>query len=214
MFDAADYQFLHGQVFREDYPGYQPTVVEAPNGDGNWDFEKRYAHIATKYLERVKAGSGIDIYALDDYLTRANGLAVAIAVELGVPRQFWPVKELGALRVLEYSAGADSADHTDFDLFTLMCYRNIPRKFEYTTPLDSHLEKANTLNQQIHFGEILELVCPSMKATGHKVDASQSRSQYSMVFFAIPDHDAVLPSGVTVGDWLKERMSRSRKKVE
>lgn len=32
----------------------------------------------------------------------------------------------------------------------------------------------------------------------------------SIVFFAIPDHAAVLPSGETVGEWLEERLARSR----
>ncbi len=39
--------------------------------------------------------------------------------------------------------------------------------------------------------------------------------QYSIVYFAIPDHDAMLPAtderpAISVRDWLNERMARSR----
>jgi hypothetical protein len=47
------------------------------------------------------------------------------------------------------------------------------------------------------------------QATPHEVLASETR-QFSIVYFAIPDWAAVLPGGVTVLDWLNERMARSR----
>ena len=223
MFTAADYRKLSDIVFRlnrdgqPDYPGYRPAILESPNGDENWDTEKRYAHVAVKYLRDWapdRSGPGNrneEKDTLNHYLTMAHNRGVEIAIELGVPREFWPTREYSAMRILEYPAGAITHEHVDFDLFTLMCYRNIPRKFQYCSNEDSHLKKANELNQQIHFGEILELVVPSMKATPHRVDSSESRSQYSIVYFTIPDHEAVLPGGITVGAWLEERLSRSRK---
>jgi hypothetical protein len=33
---------------------------------------------------------------------------------------------------------------------------------------------------------------------------------HSIVYFSIPNHDAILPDGTTVRDWLNERMARSR----
>ena len=73
-----------------------------------------------------------------------------------------------------------------------------------------------TLNQQIHFGEILELQMQGVyKATRHRVIADpESRIQYSIVYFAIPDWETKLPDGQTVGEWLEERLKRSRKEAE
>ena len=68
-------------------------------------------------------------------------------------------------------------------------------------------------NKQIHFGEILELILSTHKATEHQVVEDKVRTQYSIVYFAIPDHNAVLPDGTTVGAWIDERISRSRKET-
>jgi hypothetical protein len=192
--------------------------------------EKRYAHIAEKYLNQEKNLEGyID---LEYYLDRAHSVAMEVAIAIGVPRPFWPVRKYGALRVLEYGPTAITNRHTDFDLFTLMCYRNLPEYFQNIDTFgfknddtmqdrvariaqvsDSNRlkSKASELNTQIHFGEILEEVDnKTFVATPHEVIASNGPWQYSVVYFAIPDHSAVLPSGVTVGKWLEERISRSR----
>jgi hypothetical protein len=188
-------------------------VVESPDGDGKWDSEKRYAHVAEKYLKEYagQPNTAIDSGILWDYLHQANDRAIEIAIELDVPKDFYPVEKYGALRILEYPPGAVTHPHYDFDLFTLMCYRNIPADFHYLGYCE-HLLKARELNQQIHFGEILELVAPEYKATRHEVVADpDNQTQYSMVYFAIPDHKAVLPDGQAVKGWLDERMTRSRK---
>lgn len=219
MFDAEDYIVISDIVFQKDYPGYNPTVIESPNGDKNWDADKRYAHVALKYLEEYQ--NFYEKVALQSYLYKANNKAIEIAVELGVPKEFWPDVRYGALRVLEYKPGAISNPHLDFDLFTLMCYRNIPECFEYTnlysrdsvgsTIADIPLLTANELNKQIHFGEILEMIIPTHQATEHQVVADEHRTQYSIVYFSIPNHDLVLPNGTTVGAFIEERMGRSRK---
>lgn len=221
MFTASDYAALSSVVFRPDYPGYKPTVIEAPNGDGNLDYAKRYAHVAHKYTKTwdSKRTRVNEVAGLHYYLEQAHDKAVEVAIELGVPREFWPDIRYSALRVLEYKPGAESHPHTDFDLFTLSCYRNIPECFQYTE--DNYLGETDTLtyplrlaaklNHNIHFGELLEIINPNFKATGHRVNASPlGRTQYSIVHFAIPNHDAILPTGETVGAWIEERKTRSR----
>lgn len=214
MFTVSDYRTLSEIVFQDNYPGYRKNIVESPNGDDKWDNEKRYAHLATKYLEEYKPEVEEMGQILDVYLNLANDKAVEVAITLGVPKAFWPDAQYSALRILEYPPGSISNPHVDFDLFTLMCYRNIPDRFAYTNPqISMELEKANKLNQQIHFGEILELLLPTHKATEHRVIEDQVRTQYSIVYFAIPNHEAVLPDGTTVGAWIDERISRSRKEA-
>jgi hypothetical protein len=236
LFTAADYARIHSIVFSPDYPGYKPEVVESPNGDGVKDTEKRYAHVAAKYLdqylhqprdtERMKTEQTDNYHLLSDYLSKAHNLALEVAIKIGVPKPFWPVKKYGALRVLEYNEKATTAPHKDFDLFTLMLYRNLPEYFKYVDLVNGKttygdfavlkssqklLKSAQELNAQVHFGEILEEIDPkAYKATPHEVVASEGPWQYSCVYFCIPDHEAKLPSGVIVGQWLQERMSRSR----
>ncbi len=237
LFNASDYATIHSLVFRDDYPGYKPNVVESPNGDGKLDSLKRYAHVADKYLSHKKTGSlsdyckslsdgrgayNDDMDLLSKYLDRAHNLSLEVAISIGVPRAFWPVRKYGALRVLEYGADAVTNPHTDFDLFTLMCYRNLPEYFRYCDGPWMDMERlerqqkvisrAMELNSQIHFGEILEEICPEhFVAHPHEVIASGGPSQYSIVYFAVPDEEkAVLPSGLTVGQWMAERKGRSR----
>ena len=223
MFTVSDYRTLSELVFQDNYPGYRKNIIESPNGDGNWDDKKRYAHIATKYLEDYKPEVEEMGQILDVYLNLANDKATEVAISLGVPKAFWPDAQYSALRILEYPPGSISNPHVDFDLFTLMCYRNIPECFEYTNMLsrdevgsivrDRPLMDANELNKQIHFGEILELLLPTHKATEHQVVADDVRTQYSIVYFSIPNHEAVLPNGTTVGAWIDERIERSRKEA-
>ncbi len=246
LFNASDYATIHSLVFRDDYPGYKPNVVESPNGDGKLDSMKRYAHVAEKYLSHKNTGSlsdyckslsdgrgayNDDMDLLSKYLDRAHLLSLEVAVSIGVPREFWPVRKYGALRVLEYGSNATSAEHTDFDLFTLMCYRNLPEYFTYCLPpKDSKrsawlkgltrqdtavhrdsARRAQHLNSQVHFGELLEEIdSRTFRADDHKVIASGGPSQYSIVYFCVPDEEAVLPSGLTVGQWMAERKGRSR----
>lgn len=230
LFTAADYAKLHSIVFQPDYPGYKPNVVEAPNGDGNKDVLKRYAHVAEKYIVDYPRPLDVDWEShcynkdlLNSYLDKAHELSLEVAISIGVPRPFWPVRKYGALRVLEYDANATTAPHKDFDLFTLMLYRNDEQYFKYLdekptmetiqalTNSDNALKKAQQLNAQIHFGEILEEIdSESFRANKHEVVASGGPCQYSVVYFCIPDWSAVLPSGLTVGKWIDERIKRSR----
>lgn len=220
MFTENDYRELANLVFQSDYPGYRPEVIESPNGDENWDTNKRYAHLAEKYLAPFNYTIGNkyveyrkqEIQILERYMDRAHQKAVGVAIALGVPKTFWPTRQYSAMRILEYPAGATSNPHVDFDLFTLMCYRNIPECFKYTKGMTTQLTFANTLNSQIHFGEILNIINPTFEPTEHEVVADfMNRTQYSIVYFAIPDHSAVLVTGQTVGEWIDERISRSRK---
>lgn len=216
-FTALDYAELYELAFNVKNPGYKPFTFESPNGDGKFDFDKRYAHISKKYLEDPSCTlDETEVNMAEEYINACMDLAITVAITLGVPREFWPDERHSTLRVLEYKPGAISHSHTDFDLFTLMMYRNLPDNFvsgDHLTGKDFIvMENAKELNSQIHFGELLELINPAYVATPHYVNAdSLNRMQYSVVFFAIPDHDAVLPDGTSVGDWLEERISRSRK---
>lgn len=178
------------------YPGYKPEVLEAPNGDGKVDATKRYLHIALKYNPPDWA---------KEYLARAHFEACRIAEALGVRPEYYPRVADGTLRVLFYPAGAGSAEHTDFDLFTVHCYRETPEDFERLDPVDP---RAEAVDPHVHIGEIGELAGLG-KATRHQVPA-RAYYQPAIVYFAMPDHRAVLPGGLTVGEWLKERYARSR----
>lgn len=230
--NQTQYNQLADIVFRLDadgkptYPGYRPEVKELPNGDGKVDADKRFAHVARKYLnqwadhieqmhDRWQAQSDWD--ELDDAYINAHTLATLVASKLQVPQAFMPERKYGALRILEYPPQATSNLHTDFDLFTLMIYRDQPECFvahelpgreRQTVAQQARLREARKLNAQLHIGELGELIGLG-PATPHEVIASD-KPQHAIVYFAIPDHAAVLPTGQTVGEWLSERMSRSR----
>jgi hypothetical protein len=195
MFSKGDYERLHSLVFRSDYSGYKPTVKEIPNGDGKVDAEKRYAHVAPKYFKTDEQRE-----ALTPYLEKAFNLARAAGDIAKLPPEYMPDIRYGALRILDYPPGAVSNKHEDFDLFTLMIYRDQPDRFVSDEVPDSKaIERIRLLNKQAHLGQ----------ATPHEVLASNSR-QHSIVYFAIPDWESVLPDGTKVIDWLNERMARSR----
>lgn len=202
LFTTADYQALAAIVFRPDYPGNASArgIVEAPHGNGNLDHLKRYSHVAEKYLQQWEDPRfmGPQDYQQLEVLWRAydaaHSRALDVATALGVPEGFWPSFEHSALRVLDYPPGATSALHTDFDLFTINAYRNVPNP--------------GLPAGEVHMGELGELLGLG-HATPHHVEASTA-PQMSLVYFAIPDHAAVLPSGITVGAWIAERIARSR----
>lgn len=208
LLTAEIYEKLYSIVFQDDYPGYRPNVIEAPNGNNVWDTEKKYAHVARKYLDQIPDSS--DKKYLLDILLMALGEAQKIATALKLPPQFWPTYEDSTIRVLFYPPGAVTNPHYDFDLFTTMLYRDQKPCFKYIGEEPDLPIQA--LSNQIHYGEIIELVDPKFKATYHEVKPSET-PQKSIVFFAMPPLDAVLPNGQIVKDWLAERMSRSRKEV-
>lgn len=196
LFDRVEYNLLHTLFEKPGYAGYKPNTAEAPNGDANVDRQKRYLHIAMKYDPPAWAR---------EYLARAHFEACRIAEVLGVPDHLYPRVADGTLRVLNYPAGASSAPHTDFDLFTVHCYRNTWEQFVRHDPVDP---RAEAIDPDVHLGEIAEL-CGLGKATRHEVLPSKW-PQFSIVYFAMPAHDADLPGGQTVGLWLAERYARSR----
>lgn len=205
MFTIDEYNQLHSLVFKPDYSGWKPNVLEIPNGDGRIDDLKQYAHVAPKYLQTDQQRKD-----LMPFLLKAFGDACDIAEYVGLAKKYWPTLEHGALRVLDYPAGAVSNKHQDFDLFTIMMHRDQPEMFKaYDVDQPSEcLAKMRTINPQLHLGELGELIGLG-KATPHEVLPSHAR-QHSVVYFVIPDHNALLPSGLTVRDWLNERMARSR----
>lgn len=142
------------------------------------------------------------------FLLRAHELSLAVAGTLGLPLEYYPDLRYGALRVLDYPPGAISNLHEDFDLFTLMAYRDQPDRFVTHGAESQALTAARKLNRQLHIGQLGQEIGLGL-ATPHEVLAS-STQQKAIVYFSIPDHDTLLPSGVSVRDWLNERMARSR----
>jgi hypothetical protein len=192
------------------YRGYKPAVLEVPNGDGKVDAQKSYLHVALKYDPPSWALA---------YLARAHFEACRVAEALGVDPAYYPRVADGTLRVNWYSEGAGSHEHTDFDLFTVNCFRETPDDLEAFAQYshDAAHWVANPFDH--HVGEIGALVGLGA-ATPHRVIA-RPYVQRSIVYFAMPDHAAQLPcqkpgSGThtdctpTVREWLQERYARSR----
>lgn len=195
---------LLNELFSPRYPGYRPDEVESPNGDGKRDETKRYAHIALKYQHPNREVQG----HFDRYLLSAHLLAVRVAGEMSVPASYWPSIAHGALRVIEYPVGAYTHEHTDMDLFTVCLHRSHPEGLEgdfHTLP-----PAVAAIDSRCHIGELGEFISLG-PATRHWVHPVEER-QLSMVYFALPRHDAVLPTGQAVGDWLAARYARSRQK--
>lgn len=200
LFNSDDYRILHRLFETPGYSGYKPNVLEAPNGDGKIDAQKRYLHVALKYDPPPLARW---------YLARAHFEACRIAEAIGVPDQYYPKVENGTLRVLDYPAGAGSAEHTDFDLFTVHCYRNTPADFVrvFASP-DDVRPAAEAIDPDVHFGDIGAEVGLG-PATRHLVPA-RDYPQQAIVYFAMPANDARMPNGSRAIDWIADRYSRSR----
>lgn len=213
LFSAEDYAALAAIVFRPDYPGDATArgVVEAPNGDAAAkDTGKKYAHVAVKYLRAWEPTNEFDACEwdiLEGYLLEAYRRAVKVANALGVPREFRPSYAAGALRVLEYPPGEGSAPHTDMDLFTLNLYRDQPDKLRTYDGL-SGTWASNTPVPEYHLGRLAREIGIGA-AMPHDVIASDT-AQHSIVYFAVPNHDATLPSGQRLGDWLDREMAKMR----
>ncbi len=201
---------------------------------------KRFLHVAPKYNPPAWAV---------EYLARAHYEACRVAEALGVPAAYYPRTADGTLRVLEYPSaghqligglecrhcrepvplsdlcpalapGAGTAEHTDFDLFTIVLWRSHPADLQCAGHPADRLQ-LESLSPGLHIGEIGELVGLG-PATPHRVPA-RPYAQKSVAYFAMPDHGALLPDrtvpgpygsgvqrGATVGAWLKERIARSR----
>jgi hypothetical protein len=198
------------------YAGYKPAEREAPNSDGRVDEGKRYLHVALKYDPPEWAV---------EYLARAHWEACRVAEALRVPDAFYPRVENGTLRVLEYPAGAGSAEHTDFDLFTILCWRSTPEDLELThagrgdyapTAGPDTIDAARAIDPHLHIGRIGELVGLG-PATPHRVPA-RPYAQKALVYFAMPAMAARFPltdplsgwGGTTVREWLDDVYAKSR----
>lgn len=194
-FTEEDYNRIYDLTFNtEGYAGYRPTVQEAPNGDGKWDEDKKYAHIATKY------NPGPELMA---YFSKAFHEACRVCKELDVPRRLWPDWNSCCMRILDYPPGAGSAEHTDFDFMTIQLYREHQEGFVRTGTVDQTDESIST---GIHFGEMAE-VANFREAMPHYVRGLDVR-QKSIVFFVLPNPEVAL---ITAGEWLSERYARSRR---
>ncbi len=193
MLTHPQFERLKAYAFSERNPGYRPEVQEAPNGDGVWDAQKKYAHVAPKY------GLGPLGLLYRDLVNEATG----ICIRLGIPSQFFPDYD-STIRVLDYPPGATSAPHTDFDMFTMCLYRDVDA-FRYLSAKPPEAEDFPGL----HFGELFTEIT-GREATRHEVIATE-KPQWSAVFFVMPPLGAVLPSGLSVGEWLQERKERSRR---
>lgn len=198
------FDLLATYAFSARNPGYKPAVREAPNGDGVWDEQKEYAHIAPKYFTPDTPLEVRKIY--DDVLAYAE----AMCLRLGLPDGVFPGPD-STLRLLRYPPGATTAPHTDFDLFTLSLYRSHTNAFAYLGGDCAELQRAREISPGIHFGELMTEIT-GVPATEHETWPLHVPS-VSAVFFVIPPHEFVVPSGVTVGEWIKERVARSRRVV-
>jgi hypothetical protein len=206
LFNRNEYDRLCDLFTLTGYAGYKPEVLEAPNGDGKIDARKRYLHVALKYSPPAWAIA---------YLARAHFEACRIAEAIGVPPAFYPKVENGTLRVLDYPPGAGSAEHTDFDLFTVHCYRSSPKDFVKVENPDWPVQydwparvDALRIDPDVHFGDIGAEVGLG-PATRHMVPERDYR-QEAIVYFAMPANDARMPDGSRAIDWIADRYARSR----
>ncbi len=198
MISQYEFTQLKRAAFDSDNAGYNADVIEAPNGDGTWDYQKRYAHIAPKYGFHSDVLLHAYIQAFNEAKRAMSYLNLTYRVGLD-----------STLRVLEYPPGATSAPHTDFCLFTLSLYRSDLDAFKYgrwSTPS----VQVQKLFPRIHFGELLTELVGGPPATLHEVTAT-AHVQHAAVFFVMPPLSTTLPNGLTVAHWLDERKERSRK---
>lgn len=186
-------------LFTTIYPGYRPSVLEAPNSDGNVDSSKRYLHVALKYNPPTWAIA---------YLARAHFEACKIAEALEIPDQYYPKVENGTLRVLDYPPGAGAAVHTDMCMFTVHCYRNSTEDFVRLDPVDP---RAESVDPNVHIGDLGAEIGLGL-ATRHTVPERPYR-QKAIIYFSMPANNAVLPNGGRAMEWLAERYAKSRVKA-
>lgn len=214
IYTKEDYDRIHKFAFSDENPGWNPDVIESPNGDGVWDEHKRYAHLAPKYFDQASVSSPsfyTEMYSngIFQLYHQARNEADRICRHLDIPKEFWSADD-STLRILDYPAGATTAPHTDFDLFTLCLYRDDMDAFKYLSGEDDPLlERAREISPGIHFGELMTELNGAQE-TEHEVLGTDNR-QCSIVFFVVPNHKAILPSGISVGKWMDERKNRSRK---
>jgi hypothetical protein len=215
-FSRYDWIELASLFNLQGYAGYRPAMREAPNSDATVDEGKRFLHVALKYDPPPWA---------IPFLARAHFEACRIAERIGVPDAFMPRVENGTLRVLDYPIGAGTAEHTDFDLFTVNLWRSTPTDHEQFEGAPNREPTWTTGAPNFHIGRLGELVGLGA-ATPHRVPA-RPYTQKAIVYFAMPANRAVLPPyvdfdrepdlirgtvtvGETVGEWVARVTAKSR----
>lgn len=214
IFNRSDFDALSTLFDPEaKYAGYRPTVSEIPNGDGRVDVGKRFLHVALKYNPPEWAVR---------LLARAHMAACARAEYEGCPGAIYPKIQNGTLRVLYYPAGAGSAAHCDFDLFTVNCWRTPADDCESFTQVNDQCADWRPNTDEVHFGELWRIFGMG-PATAHRVREAPYE-QRSIVYFASPGMSTPLPAPITfpavgefpektvhtTGEWQIERTNRSR----
>lgn len=212
IFDRSDFDNLYTLTDPEArYKGFKPTVKERPDGDARVDTAKVFLHVALKYDPPEWAKR---------LLARAHFEACGIVERLGVcPHHAYPKIENGTLRLLYYPEGAGTAEHADFDLLTVNCWRSTPNDLEQK-PLPQGGWTRGVA--PYHMGELGEIYGLG-PAARHRV-AGKPYEQRALVYFASPGMNTALPEPITFpaiegfdektvttsGEWQIERTNRSR----
>jgi hypothetical protein len=184
-------------AFAEDYLArahYEACLVAAKLGVPA-AFMPRAEFGALRVLEYPSAGHKV--------VDACEGAAIHSSYCMHCKVTDWALNRNGVCPVL--AAGAGTAEHTDPDLFTLNLWRSTSEDHErqYTRPrngAEMAYPREDTLAdrttwvkgaQAWHVGRIGEIIGlgPAVK---HRVPA-RPYTQQALVYFAIPDHAAVLP---------------------
>lgn len=193
-------------LFNPEYPGGKPAGTE--KADTYVQGFYSYSHVAAKYLNDDKSMSTQQRGSLMSLLQDLTNISRRYAVEWGIPKEFWPTVEDSTLRVLEYRPGAVIAPHYDFNLFTVNLWRSAPEAYRYKSRWQDS-NNGDIYIPEIHHGEIWQLIDKHREPTLHWT-AESLKTQYSVVFFAMPPLAAQLPDGRSVSEWLNDRKERSR----
>lgn len=226
------------------YPGYKPEVKEAPNGDGRVDAGKRYLHVAKKYGLPSEDAAAILACAHWEACRVAEEIGVPAEFYPRVENSTLRVLEYPSAACVRRAggdtcmfcdalthdsdtyicpvrgAGNGSAEHTDFDLFTLNLWRSTDDHQHWDPWLLFGEGGWAQGAAPYHRGELGELIGlgPAVK---HRVPA-RPYPQRAIVYFAMPAGAARLPCstcspgdkcvgfGLTVNEWLADRYARSR----
>lgn len=201
------------------FAGYKPTTKEIPNADGVVDHGKRFLHVNLKYINDSTPTFAREL------LENAHETALEIArTRLMIPAELMPSLENATLRVLEYPPGEGSAQHKDFDLFTVNLWRNELLDHEQFIPpaIEGFPGQWKRGAEEYHFGELAEIFGLG-QAVLHRVQP-RPYAQQALVYFASPAMSTPLPEPITfpaqgnfaaktvttTGAWQVERTNRSR----
>jgi len=201
LFSASDYYTLSKLTLHDSFPSFSGR-------SGNSKRVSSYVSVKNIVDSNIDGSEKRLLYSC---VERAHHESLRVAITLGIPRKYWPNITHSRLRVLEYPPGTDNLPHADANMFTLTLYRNFQDTMFY--PNDSrktwpeHIQ--NEFRTGLVFGELMQLVMANKTVyppTLHGVSKDMfERSQYSVVYFAQPDGEAVLPGGITVADYVAER---------